>query len=100
MLHTFSDGKGGQKIEDTGPLTQERMPTVDQEIFAAEQKFVDAAAKDGKPFFVWFNTTHMHAWTHVKPESRGQSGRWVAIALASFVCGVALGAVMVWLTFH
>lgn len=31
---------------------------------------------------------------------RGQSGRWVAIALASFVCGVALGAVMVWLTFH
>jgi arylsulfatase A-like enzyme len=25
---------------------------------------------------VWFNATHMHFRTHVKPESRGQSGRW------------------------
>jgi hypothetical protein len=25
---------------------------------------------------MWFNTTHMHARTHVKPESRGQAGRW------------------------
>jgi hypothetical protein len=24
----------------------------------------------------WFNTTHMHLRTHVKPESRGQAGRW------------------------
>ena len=31
---------------------------------------------------------------------RTQFGRWVAISLASFACGVALGAVMVWLTFH
>ena len=30
----------------------------------------------GKPFFVWFNTTHMHFRTHAKPESKGQSGRW------------------------
>jgi arylsulfatase len=28
------------------------------------------------PFFVWFNTTHMHLRTHGKPESRGQAGRW------------------------
>ncbi len=46
MLHTWSDGKGGQKIEDTGPLTRERMQTVDMEIYAAEQKFVAKAAKD------------------------------------------------------
>ena len=25
---------------------------------------------------MWFNTSHMHFRTHVKPESRGQSGRW------------------------
>jgi arylsulfatase A-like enzyme len=25
VLHSWSDGKGGQKIEDTGPLTRERM---------------------------------------------------------------------------
>ena len=30
----------------------------------------------GTPFFVWFNTTHMHFRTHAKPSSIGQSGRW------------------------
>ena len=74
VLHTWSDGKGGQKIEDTGPLTQARMPTVDLEIFAAEQKFVDKAVKDGKPFFIWFNTTRMHVWTHLKKSAQGRTG--------------------------
>ena len=74
VLHTWSDGKGGQKIEDTGALTQERMPTVDLEIYAAEQKFVDKAAKDKKPFFVWFNTTRMHVWTHLKKSAQGRTG--------------------------
>ena len=27
VLHCWSDGKGGQKIEDTGPLTKKRMET-------------------------------------------------------------------------
>jgi hypothetical protein len=39
-------------------------------------QFIKAAHDAGEPFFVWFNTSHMHAWTHVKPSSRGQSGRW------------------------
>jgi hypothetical protein len=26
-----------------------------------------------KTFFVWMNTTHMHAFTHTKPESIGQA---------------------------
>lgn len=25
---------------------------------------------------MWFNTTHMHFRTHVKPSSKGQAGRW------------------------
>ncbi|HTY41129.1 MAG TPA: arylsulfatase [Thermoanaerobaculia bacterium] len=74
VLHTWADGKGGQRIEDTGPLTRERMPTVDQEIFKAEQKFVDTAVKGGKPFFVWFNTTRMHVWTHLQPSAVGRTG--------------------------
>ena len=41
VLHSFADGKGGQKIEDTGPLTRKRMETIDEEIFAAELKFID-----------------------------------------------------------
>ena len=30
----------------------------------------------GNPFFVWCNFTHMHAFTHTKPESLGQAGLW------------------------
>ena len=45
VLHTWSDGKGGQKIEDTGPLTRARMPTVDLEIYDAANKFIDTAVK-------------------------------------------------------
>ena len=25
---------------------------------------------------MWLNTTHMHLFTHTKPESKGQAGRW------------------------
>jgi arylsulfatase len=74
VLHCFADGKGGQKCEDTGPLTRERMPTIDNEIHDAESKFVDKAVKDNKPFFVWLNTTRMHVWTHLKKESDGVTG--------------------------
>jgi arylsulfatase len=76
VLHCWADGKGGQKIENTGPLTKKRMETCDDEFMAAAKKFIKAAHDAGEPFFVWFNTSHMHAWSHVKPESRGQSGRW------------------------
>ena len=74
MIHSWADGKGGQRIEDTGPLTRERMPTIDEEIYAAAGKFIDKAASDKKPFFVWFNTTRMHVWTHLKKESEGKTG--------------------------
>ena len=76
VLHCWADGNGGQKIKNTGPLTKKRMETVDDEFLAAAKKFIKAAHKAGEPFFVWFNTTHMHAWTHPKAESKGQSGRW------------------------
>src|SRR5262245_13492957 len=74
VIHSFSDGKGGQKIEDTGPLSVARMPTIDQEISGFASKFIDKAGGDKKPFFVWFNTTRMHVWTHLKKESIGRTG--------------------------
>jgi arylsulfatase A-like enzyme len=76
VLHCWADGKGGQKIDNTGPLTKKRMETIDDETGTAARDFIDRAHKDGKPFFVWYNTTHMHFRTHAKPESQGQSGRW------------------------
>ncbi|WP_372016434.1 arylsulfatase [Pseudoxanthomonas sp. 10H] len=76
VLHCWADGKGGQKIENTGPLTRKRMQDCDEEFLAAAKKFIKAAHDAGEPFFVWFNTTHMHAWTHVHPDWKGRSGRW------------------------
>jgi arylsulfatase len=67
---------GRQKIEDTGPLTKKRMETIDDETTAAAKDFITRQHAAGKPFFVWMNTTHMHAITHTKPSSRGQAGRW------------------------
>jgi arylsulfatase len=65
----------GGKIEDTGPLTKERMETVDDETLAAALDFIDHQHKAGKPFFVWWNGTRMHFRTHVKEELRGISGQ-------------------------
>ena len=65
---------GKQKIEDTGPLTKKRMETVDEEITEGALKFIDKAHEDGKPFFVWWNSTRMHIWTHLQPKSRGVTG--------------------------
>src|SRR5262249_4299230 len=67
---------GKQTIEDTGPLTKKRMETCDDDFTASAIDFIKRANKDGKPCFVWLNTTHMHLFTHTKPESLGQSGRW------------------------
>ncbi len=74
VIHSWSDGKGGQKIENTGPLTQARMPTIDIEIYDAANKFMITAVKAKKPFFIWFNTTRMHVWTRLKPSAVGVTG--------------------------
>ena len=67
---------GKQKIEDTGPLTRKRMESCDDEFVIAAKDFIKRQNEDGKPFFVWLNTTHMHFITHTKASSRGQAGRW------------------------
>ena len=67
---------GRQRIEDTGPLTKKRMETIDEEILEHALGFIDRQHETGAPFFIWFNTTHMHVRTHTKPESVGQAGRW------------------------
>jgi arylsulfatase A-like enzyme len=76
VIHSWATPDGGQKIEDTGPLTKKRMETIDDDIAARAAGFIEQQAKDGKPMFVWVNFTHMHFRTHTKPESVGQAGRW------------------------
>jgi arylsulfatase A-like enzyme len=74
VIHSWAQEDGTQKIEDTGPLTKKRMETVDEETTKAALDFMQKAHDDGKPFFVWWNSTRMHIFTHLKPESDGKTG--------------------------
>ena len=70
VIHSFADGR----ITDTGPLTRKRMETMDEEVNEKALDFMGRAAKDGKPFFLWWNSTRMHIFTHLKAESEGKTG--------------------------
>jgi arylsulfatase len=86
VLHSFATAKddatvdqqwgrvGKQTVENTGPLTTKRMETVDEEFLNGALKFIDQAHQAKKPFFVWFNSTRMHIFTHLKAASRGKTG--------------------------
>ena len=76
---------GKQKIVDEGPLApfpnmagrqnwQEGRPakynmeTFDEVLVESSKDFMNKAKKDGKPFFVWHNTTRMHVLTYLSPK--------------------------------
>ncbi|CAN7457982.1 arylsulfatase [Phenylobacterium sp. LjRoot219] len=75
VLHCKADGKGGQTIKDTGPLTKKRMETIDEEITARALEWMEAQAKSDTPFFLWYNATAMHFRTHVAEKNIGKSGQ-------------------------
>jgi arylsulfatase len=76
VLHTWATDKddptedpkfgrvGKQKIENDGPLTRKRMEAFDSEVLAKTLDYLDRKGKDSKPFFLWFNTTAIHVWSH------------------------------------
>jgi arylsulfatase A-like enzyme len=70
VIHSFADGR----VEDTGPLTRKRMETIDEEVNAKAIDFIERAHAEGKPFFVWWNSTKMHIFTHLDEASEGQTG--------------------------
>ena len=76
---------GKQKIVDEGPLApfpdmkdmqnwqkgrpaKYDMETFDDVLVKTSCDFMDKAKKDGKPFFVWHNTTRMHVFTYLPPK--------------------------------
>ncbi|GAB4373458.1 MAG: arylsulfatase [Elainellaceae cyanobacterium] len=75
VIHSWADGQGGQKVEDTGPLTKKRMETIDEEVTEHALRFIDQCHQDGKPFFMWYNTTAMHFRTHCPDKHKGKSGQ-------------------------
>ncbi|KJK02706.1 arylsulfatase [Pseudomonas sp. 21] len=70
VIKATADGK----IEDTGALNSKRMETIDDDTTQAAINFMDKQVKADKPFFVWMNTTRMHAFTHIRDSMKGQSG--------------------------
>ena len=70
VIHSFADGR----IEDTGPLTRKRMETIDQEVNARAMGFMEQSVKADKPFFLWWNSTKMHIFTHLKDGVDGKTG--------------------------
>ncbi len=70
VIHSFANGK----ITDTGPLTRKRMETIDEEVTVKALDFMERAKKADKPFFLWWNSTRMHIFTHLKKESEGKTG--------------------------
>ena len=70
VIHSFADGR----IEDTGPLTRKRMETIDEEVNARAMGFMEQSVKAGKPFFLWWNSTKMHIFTHLKDGVDGKTG--------------------------
>jgi arylsulfatase A-like enzyme len=74
VIHSWATPDGKQKIQLTGPLNKKRMETVDEEFTREAMRFMEESKKEGKPFFLWWNSTRMHIFTHLKPESQGKTG--------------------------
>jgi arylsulfatase len=70
VIHSFADGR----ITDTGPLTRKRMETIDDEVTTKALDFMQRAKQANKPFFLWWNSTRMHIFTHLKAASEGKTG--------------------------
>ncbi|ODS00360.1 arylsulfatase [Methyloceanibacter methanicus] len=74
VIRSSANEDGTQNIEDTGPLTKKRMETVDYEVTDAALEFMERTHKEGKPFFLWWNSTRMHIFTHLRDEAQGKTG--------------------------
>ena len=64
----------GQHIIDTGPLTRQRMKTIDGAFAREAIRFMDKAVDAKKPFFVWYAASRMHVWTHLKEKEGYEAG--------------------------
>jgi arylsulfatase len=50
------------------------METIDDEVTAGAIKFMNKAKQDGKPFFIWWNSSRMHDFTHLSAKWAGKTG--------------------------
>ena len=76
-LPPFPDMSNVQNMHDLPFLKAKYdMTTFDEVLVKASGDFMDKAKRDGKPFFVWHNTTRMHVWTFLAPKYKAmQNGQ-------------------------
>lgn len=65
---------GKQTVKDTGPFTRKRMETAEEDLLARSLEFIDTSHKDGKPFFLWHNSTRNHVWIRLSDKWDNKSG--------------------------
>ncbi|RKF19986.1 arylsulfatase [Alginatibacterium sediminis] len=74
VIHAKADGSGGQTIADDGPLTIERMRTLDDEVNKHAIDFIERAVASNTPFFTWYCPSRGHVWTHLSPKYEAMLG--------------------------
>ncbi len=70
-LAPFPDMSAVPNMHDIKPKAKYDMTTFDEVLVKTSSEFMDKAKKDGKPFFIWHNTTRMHVWTFLSAKYRG-----------------------------
>ena len=73
-LAPFPDMSNVQNMHDITPKAKYDMTTFDEVLVKTSSDFMDKAKKDGKPFFIWHNTTRMHVWTFLSPKYKAMMG--------------------------
>jgi arylsulfatase len=66
-LAPFADMAGRQNWQQ-GRKAKYDMETFDEVLVENSSRFMDKAKRDGKPFFIWHNTTRMHVFTYIPPK--------------------------------
>ena len=69
-LAPFPDMSNVPNMHDISPKAKYDMTTFDEVLVKTSSDFMDKAKQDGKPFFIWHNTTRMHVWTFLSPKYR------------------------------
>lgn len=67
-LAPYPDMTNVPNMHDIMPKAKYDMTTFDEVLVKASCDFMDKAKTDGKPFFLWHNTTRMHVWTFLSPK--------------------------------
>ena len=74
---------GKQKCKDTGPLTIERMRTIEEDLLNRSLDFMERAVKKNnasdkdEPFFLWHVSTRNHVWIHLSEKYKNKTGNGI-----------------------